>query len=80
MVKCTDCKDAFRPSDGEGQVHVVFGRGIILAGSPGTGKTLLVRAVAGERSAHIEIANGPARLSKWVGETETAVCAVFERA
>ncbi len=54
--------------------------GIILAGPPGIGRTLLARAVAGESGAHIEIVNGPALLSKWVGETEAAIRAVFERA
>ena len=57
-----------------------IGHGIILAGPPGTGKTLLARAVAGECGAHIEIVNGPALLSKWVGETEAAIRDVFERA
>jgi hypothetical protein len=56
------------------------GHGIILAGPPGTGKTLLARAIAGECGAHIEIVNGPALLSKWVGETEAAIRDVFERA
>jgi SpoVK/Ycf46/Vps4 family AAA+-type ATPase len=46
---------------------------------PGTGKTLLASAVAGECGAHIEIVNGPALLSKWVGETEAALRAVFAR-
>jgi SpoVK/Ycf46/Vps4 family AAA+-type ATPase len=41
---------------------------------------LLARAVAGECDAHIEIVNGPSLLSKWVGETEAAICDVFERA
>lgn len=54
--------------------------GIILAGPPGTGKSLLARAVAGESSAHVEVVSGPALLSKWVGETEAALRAVFERA
>ena len=53
------------------------GHGIILAGPPGTGKTLLACAVAGECGAHIEIVNGPALLSKWVGETEAAIRDVF---
>jgi hypothetical protein len=57
-----------------------IGHGIILAGPPGTGKTLLARAVAGECGAHIEIVNGPALLSKWVGETEAALRDVFARA
>jgi AAA+ superfamily predicted ATPase len=54
--------------------------GILLAGPPGTGKTLLARAVAGECGAHVEIVSGPALLSKWVGESESALRAVFERA
>lgn len=54
--------------------------GILLAGPPGTGKTLLARAVAGECGAHVEIVSGPALLSKWVGESEAALRAIFERA
>ena len=54
--------------------------GAILAGPPGTGKSLLARAVAGECGAHIEVVSGPSLLSKWVGETEAALRAIFERA
>jgi transitional endoplasmic reticulum ATPase len=54
--------------------------GLILAGPPGTGKTLLARAIAGECGAHIEIVYGPALLSKWVGESESALRSIFERA
>jgi len=54
--------------------------GAILAGPPGTGKSLLARAVAGECAAHIEVISGPSLLSKWVGETEAALRAIFERA
>jgi len=54
--------------------------GAILAGPPGTGKSLLARAVAGECSAHIEVVSGPSLLSKWVGETEAALRGIFERA
>jgi len=54
--------------------------GLILAGPPGTGKSLLARAVAGETGAHVEVVSGPALLSKWVGETEAALRGVFERA
>ena len=54
--------------------------GVILAGPPGTGKTLLARAVAGECDAHIESVSGPELLSKWVGETESALRSIFERA
>ena len=55
-------------------------QGAILAGPPGTGKSLLARAVAGECGAHIEIVSGPSLLSKWVGETEAALRGIFERA
>jgi SpoVK/Ycf46/Vps4 family AAA+-type ATPase len=37
-------------------------------------------AAIGECGAHIEIVNGPALPSKWVGETEGALREVFERA
>jgi transitional endoplasmic reticulum ATPase len=56
------------------------GGGIILAGLPGTGKTLLARAVAGESKAHIEIVAGPELLSKWFGESERQLRAIFNRA
>jgi len=55
-------------------------QGAILAGPPGTGKSLLARAVAGECGAHIEVVSGPSLLSKWVGETEAALRVIFERA
>lgn len=62
------------------QVGIRPGRGILLHGPPGNGKTLLARAVAGESEAHIEIISGPELLSKWVGETERVLRETFERA
>ena len=56
------------------------GRGVLLYGVPGNGKTLLAKAVAGESGAHIEIVSGPEVLSKWVGEAEERMRAIFERA
>ena len=61
-------------------VGVRPGRGILLWGPPGNGKTLLARAVAGESDAHIETICGPEVLSKWVGEAERRVREIFERA
>jgi transitional endoplasmic reticulum ATPase len=55
-------------------------RGVILYGPPGNGKTLLVKAVATESDAHLEIINGPEVLSKWVGEAERKLRDIFERA
>jgi len=62
------------------RVGVRPGRGILLHGPPGNGKTLLARAVAGESDAHIEVIAGPEVLSKWVGEGERRLREVFERA
>ncbi len=54
--------------------------GILLHGPPGTGKTLLAQAVAGECKAHLETVSGPEILSKWVGQSEAALRAMFDRA
>jgi len=62
------------------RVGVRAGRGILLWGPPGNGKTLLARAVAGESNAHIEVIAGPEVLSKWVGEGERRLRDVFQRA
>lgn len=53
---------------------------MILFGPPGTGKTLLAQAVAGECQAHLEVVSGPEILSRWVGQSEETVRAIFERA
>jgi len=62
------------------RVGVRPGRGILLWGPPGNGKTLLARAVAGESGSHIEVISGPEVLSKWVGEGEQRLREVFQRA
>lgn len=55
-------------------------RGILLYGAPGTGKTLLAKAVAHESKANFILVKGPELLSKWVGESEKAVREVFKKA
>ncbi|HLG23484.1 MAG TPA: CDC48 family AAA ATPase [Candidatus Nanoarchaeia archaeon] len=55
-------------------------RGILLYGAPGTGKTLLAKAVANESEANFISVKGPELLSKWVGESEKAVREVFKKA
>ncbi len=55
-------------------------RGILLYGAPGTGKTLLAKAVATESEANFILVKGPELLSKWFGESEKAVREVFKKA
>ncbi|MBI4299025.1 MAG: CDC48 family AAA ATPase [Chloroflexi bacterium] len=55
-------------------------KGILLTGSPGTGKTLLAKAVASECEVNFISVKGPAILSKWVGESERAIQEVFKKA
>ena len=55
-------------------------RGILLFGAPGTGKTMLVKAVANESEANFISIKGPELLSKWVGESEKAVREIFRKA
>jgi transitional endoplasmic reticulum ATPase len=55
-------------------------RGILLYGPPGSGKTLIAKAVANESNANFISIKGPEILSKWVGESEKAVRELFKRA
>jgi transitional endoplasmic reticulum ATPase len=55
-------------------------KGILMYGPPGSGKTLLAKAVANESEANFILVKGPELLSKWVGESEKAVRKVFKRA
>ncbi len=55
-------------------------KGILLYGPPGTGKTLLAKAAATESNANFIAVNGPAVLSKWVGESEKMVRELFRKA
>jgi transitional endoplasmic reticulum ATPase len=55
-------------------------RGILLWGAPGTGKTLLAKAVASQARANFIAVNGPELLSRWVGAAEQEVRDLFAKA
>jgi len=55
-------------------------RGVLLFGAPGTGKTLIARAIANESKANFISIKGPEIMSKWVGESEKAVRMIFKKA
>jgi len=56
------------------------GGGILLYGPPGTGKTLMARAVAGETECAFFTVKPSEILSKWVGEAEQNMSALFAAA
>ena len=55
-------------------------KGTLLFGVPGTGKTLLAKAVASESEANFISVKGPELLSKWVGDSEKGVREIFRKA
>jgi transitional endoplasmic reticulum ATPase len=55
-------------------------RAVLLFGAPGTGKTLLAKALATESKINFISVKGPELLSKWVGESEKAIREVFRKA
>lgn len=55
-------------------------KGILLHGPPGSGKTLLAKAVANESGVNFISIKGPELMSKFVGESEKGVRKTFKRA
>jgi transitional endoplasmic reticulum ATPase len=55
-------------------------KGILLYGAPGTGKTLLAKAVANESGVNFISVKGPSLISKYVGESERGIREVFKKA
>jgi transitional endoplasmic reticulum ATPase len=55
-------------------------KGVLLHGHPGTGKTLLAKAVASESEANFILLNGPEIMSKFYGESEKKIRDIFEDA
>ncbi len=55
-------------------------KGILLSGPPGTGKTMLAKALANESGVNFISVKGPSLVSKFVGETEKQIRDVFAQA
>jgi len=55
-------------------------KGILLYGAPGTGKTLLAKAVVNESGVNFISVKGPSLISKYVGESERGIREVFKKA
>jgi transitional endoplasmic reticulum ATPase len=55
-------------------------KGILLYGSPGTGKTLLAKAVANESGVNFISIKGPQLISRYVGESERGIRETFRKA
>jgi len=55
-------------------------RGVLMYGPPGSGKTLIARAVANETAAYLYVINGPEIMSKMSGESESNLRKAFEQA
>jgi transitional endoplasmic reticulum ATPase len=55
-------------------------KGVLFYGEPGTGKTLLAKAIANEANANFISIKGPELVSKWVGESEKKIREIFNKA
>jgi transitional endoplasmic reticulum ATPase len=55
-------------------------KGILLYGRPGTGKTLIAKALATETEVNFISVKGPELISKYVGESERGIREIFRKA
>ncbi len=55
-------------------------RGVLLTGQPGSGKTVLARAVANEANVNFQVVNGPEIMQKHYGESEAKIRNLFDNA
>lgn len=69
-----------KPSVDQKSTDGLLPRGFFFFGSPGTGKTLLARAIAGELELPLISIYSSALFSRWVGESEKKLEEIFRRA
>jgi len=62
------------------QMERLLPRGVLFHGPPGTGKTLFAKAIASSMNASVLVVSGPELKSKWVGESEGQLRALFRKA
>ncbi|MBC8206406.1 MAG: AAA family ATPase [Kiritimatiellaeota bacterium] len=55
-------------------------KGVLLYGPPGCGKTMIAKAIANDINAHFISIRGPELFSKWLGESEENLRAIFDTA
>lgn len=55
-------------------------KGVLLHGAPGTGKTLIAKAIANETDSYFVTINGPEIINKFYGESEAKLREIFEKA
>ena len=88
VIGLDEAKEAIRikmiyPMD-HGELYAALGKkaggGVLLYGPPGTGKTMLARAAANEAKAAFFSVKCSDIVSKWVGESEKNIAALFEAA
>jgi len=64
--------------------YIKFGmnpsKGVLFYGPPGCGKTLMAKAVASSCNANFISIKGPELLSKWVGQSESNLREIFDKA
>jgi transitional endoplasmic reticulum ATPase len=70
----------FKHADLFAEADIVPPKGLLLFGPPGTGKTMIAKAVATNSEANFISIKGPELLSKWVGESEKGIREVFRKA
>ena len=73
-------KDKLADPEQIARIESLIPRGMIFWGPPGTGKTLFAKAMATALGAAVTIVSGPELKSKWVGESEENLRAVFMKA